>query len=116
MGLHGERMMAGRPRPVRPWVPRPRSDELPDLLPRAGHDLLAGVDTVLARLGSAPHRQLADDLKGALARTAACGDTCRVRAAADAVRVAVELLLIGAEDRARTMLTEARTALSGHES
>src|SRR3954470_12743702 len=90
MGLHGERMMTGRPRPVRPWVPRPRSDELPDLLPRAGHDLRTGVDTVLARLGSASDRQLADDLKGALARTAACGDTCRVRAAADAVRVAID--------------------------
>ncbi|HEU5110117.1 MAG TPA: hypothetical protein VFT95_16365 [Micromonosporaceae bacterium] len=106
-------MMTGRPRPVRPWLPRPRSDELPDLQPRAGHDLLTGVEQVLAGLGSASDRQLADDLKGALARSAACGDTCRVRAAADAVRVAVDLLLAGAEDRARAVLIEAHSKLSG---
>ncbi|HEU5469544.1 MAG TPA: hypothetical protein VFV67_02740 [Actinophytocola sp.] len=105
--------MPGRPRPVRPWVPRPRSDTLPDLLPRAGHDLITGIDSVLDRLGSVPDRQLADDLKAALARTAACGDTCRVRTAADAVRAAADLLVAGSVDRARLVLIEARAGLSG---
>jgi hypothetical protein len=103
----------------KPWIPHPRPGRhpVPDLRPRPGHDLLAGIDTVLPRLTSATEppapRLLADDLKAALARTAACGDTCRVRAAADAVRLAAELLLAGSAERARPVLQRVRAELAG---
>lgn len=99
----------------RPWIPRarPDSDHMPEMLPSAGHYLIAGIDTVLSRLtGAADRLALADDLRVALARTAACGDTCRVRGAADAVRVSVGLVLSGAVEQARAELERIRADLA----
>lgn len=78
--------------------------------PRAGDCLLDGIDRVLARL-TAPPGQLVDELRLALARTAARGDTCRVPDAADRVRAAAELLLAGETERARQTLRDARSGL-----
>ncbi|MFC4857185.1 hypothetical protein [Actinophytocola glycyrrhizae] len=82
--------------------------------PAAGHFLLAGIDAVLPRLTppATATPQLVDDLRTALARTAARGETCRVAAAANDVRLASNLLLAGATDEAREALRHARTALS----
>jgi hypothetical protein len=80
--------------------------------PAAGDCLLDGIDTVLARL-TAPAGQLVDELRLALARTAARGDTCRVPDAADRVRAAAELLLAGESERARQTLRDARAGLVG---
>lgn len=91
-----------------------RQDRSPHGQPAAGHCLLEGIDGVLAHLSAPtwpPAPQLADDLRLALARTAARGDTCRVRTAADGVRHAADLLLAGSTDRARQALCEARTDL-----
>lgn len=86
---------------------------LPDVQPAAGHYLLAGIDTVLASLSTpAPAGlPLADELRGALARTAACGDTCRVRQPADAVRQAAGLLRGGSIDEAHELLRQVRAEL-----
>jgi hypothetical protein len=84
---------------------------LPDLQPAAGHYLLAGIDMVLLTLAAAPALMLADELRGALARTAACGDTCRVRPAADSVRLAAGLLRAGSVAEAEPLLRGARAAL-----
>jgi hypothetical protein len=86
------------PRTVIAAIPGPRTDAPPDIRPRAGHELLVGVEKVLAALpGSGTVRaiRLADDLRIALARTAALGDSCRVRPQCDAVRLAADLLLAG---------------------
>jgi hypothetical protein len=91
-------------------TPDGRPDGLPDLRPAPGHYLLAGIETVLTDLGS-PGERLADELRAALARTAACGDTCRVRPAADAVRLATGLLLAGRTDEATQALRAARAEL-----
>jgi hypothetical protein len=89
-----------------------RHERLPDLRPAAGHYLLAGIDAVLPGLDSTPDvLELADELRVALARTAACGDTCRVRPAADAVRLAVNLVLAGCLADARLELVRARSEL-----
>jgi hypothetical protein len=85
--------------------------------PTAGHSLLTGIDAVLPILtapgqSSADTRQLVEDLRAALARTAARGDTCRVHAAADSVRLAAELLLAGSTEAARQALRLARTDLA----
>lgn len=84
-------------------IPGPRAvadvtpDVIPDVRPRAGYELLVGVDNVLTRLTDAagnPHPGgLADVLRTALARTAALGDSCRVRPQCDGVRLAADLLL-----------------------
>lgn len=93
-----------------------RPDEPPDPRPAAGHHLLAGVDSVLPLLTSPPEPPpavgpLVDDLRSALARTAACGDTCRVPGAADGVRRAVHLLLEGSTGDARLVLQHVRAEL-----
>lgn len=86
-----------------------------DPLPAAGHFLLAGIDAVLPRLTppapAAP--QLVEDLRAALARTAARGETCQVAAAADDVRLATNLLLAGSTEEACQALRHARIALVG---
>jgi hypothetical protein len=91
-----------------------RQDRHPRTLPAAGHSLLEGIDAVLPHL-TAPTRQsasqLADDLRLALARTAARGDTCRVQAAADGVRHAADLLAAGSPEGARDALRDARNDL-----
>src|SRR5262245_50860819 len=84
---------------------RPRGDRVPDLQPAPGYYLLAGIDSVLASAGApADGARLAEELRAALARTAACGDTCRVRAAADAVRQAAGRLPAGPPDEAFDLL------------
>jgi hypothetical protein len=98
-------MTATRPIPG----PRAAADPTPDIRPRAGYELLVGVEKVLARLVEANTAGevagevaapigligLADDLRTALARTAALGDSCRVRPQCDGVRLAADLLLAG---------------------
>jgi len=84
---------------------------LPDIQPAAGHYLLAGIDSVLLALPDSPALILAEELRGALARTAACGDTCRVRQAADSVRLAAGELRAGSIDEAVLLLRTARAAL-----
>ncbi len=96
-------------------IPGPRPIPVPDIRPRAGHDLLVGVDAVLPKLSVQSRTALADDLRTALARTSARGDTCRVHSQAETVRAVVDLLLAGAADavdEARTALTRVRTELS----
>lgn len=97
-------------------MPHPRSgrEPVPDLRPAPGPYLLAGIDAGLTALGAPGFDtwQLADDLKTALARTAACGDTCRVRPAADAVRSAANLLYAGAVAQAHPLLLLARALLT----
>ena len=93
-----------------------RRDRPPEPDPSAGDFLLASIDAVLAHLTSpapsaAATPQLVGDLRAALARTAALGETCRVAAAADDVRLAANLLLAGTTDQARQALGHARTAL-----
>ncbi|MCA1655564.1 MAG: hypothetical protein LC635_03770, partial [Pseudonocardiaceae bacterium] len=57
---------------ARAAIPGPRVAPNPDIRPRAGHSLLVGVDKVLARLPEPGDTVgLADDLRTALARTAA---------------------------------------------
>ncbi|MFI7673143.1 hypothetical protein [Actinophytocola sp. NPDC049390] len=105
----------GRPSPTtrRRAEPTPRRAEP---VPPAGRFLLAGIDAVLPRLtapapASTPPPRLVDDLRAALARTAACGETCQVTQAADGVRLATSLLLAGATDEARQALRDARSVL-----
>lgn len=88
------------PRSATRPIPGPRVfDAPPDIRPRAGHELHVGVEKVLALLakeGDTPNALgLADDLRTALARTAALGDSCRVRPQCDGVRLAADLLLRG---------------------
>jgi hypothetical protein len=94
-----------------------RRDGSPDLHPPAGGFLLAGIAAVLPHLTSPaplspPTPRLVDDLRTALARTAALGETCRVATAADGVRLAANLLLAGSTDEARQALRHAQTALA----
>lgn len=87
-------------------------DAVPDIRPRAGHDLLAGVDRVLPRLDDqADPAELAENLMTALVRCAACGDISRVRTQADAIRRAAALLRDGDVTQATPVLHDARTAL-----
>jgi hypothetical protein len=88
-------------------------DAVPNIRPRAGHDLLAGIDGVLPRLAvPSPDGDLAaEDLMTALVRCAACGDIARVRAQADAVRLAAALLRDGDADGAADLLKLTRADL-----
>lgn len=96
-------------------IPRQRPETTPDIRPRAGHELLLGIDAVLARLAEpGAATGLADDLRTALARIAATGDNCRVRPQADGVRTAADLLLAGSVDEARPVLQRVRAELADH--
>lgn len=86
-------------------------DATPDIRPRAGHDLLTGIETVLPRLDGPVPPDLADHLMTALVRCAACGDISRVREQADDVRRAAALLRTGEPAQVVPILTRARTAL-----
>jgi hypothetical protein len=92
-----------------------RQEGSSDIHPIAGHCLLAGIDAVLPHLEPPPRptatRLLVETLRAALARTAARGDTCQVQAAADSVRLAVDLLLAGSTEEARQVLRRARGGL-----
>ena len=98
------------PRSATRPIPGPRvGAPTPDIRPRAGHELHVGVEKVLARLTAEPDIPLntiglADDLRTALARTAAMGDSCRVRPQCDGVRLAADLLLRGEVVDAHAML------------
>jgi len=91
-------------------------DAPPDIRPRAGYELLAGVEKVLAGLtdeASTPHALgLADDLRTALARTAALGDSCRVRPQCDGVRLAADLLIRGEVVDAHAILIRMKNELA----
>ena len=87
-------------------------DAVPDIRPRAGYDLLVGIESVLPRLEAPTDpARLADSLTTALVRCAACGDTSRVREQAAAVRRAAALLRTGAREQVGPLLNEAHTAL-----
>jgi hypothetical protein len=105
------------PKTVTTPVPGPRvMDAPPDIRPRAGYELLGGVEKVLVRLTegeSTPSALgLADDLRTALARTAALGDSCRVRPQCDGVRLAADLLLRGETVDAHAILIRMQTELA----
>jgi hypothetical protein len=85
--------------------------------PVPGQRLCTAVDSVLAELAAAPppdvtamHR-LDDTLRGALAWTAAVGDTCRFAAAVHAVRDARLRLDAADADQAKAALIAARDGL-----
>jgi hypothetical protein len=88
-------------------------DAVPDIRPRAGYDLLTGIDGVLRGLDEPdPDGDLAAEaLMTALVRCAACGDISRVREQADAVRLAAALLRDGMLERAGTALKLVRADL-----
>jgi hypothetical protein len=87
-------------------------------VPAPGRYLRTAVDTVLAELaaGAAPDVQALhrfdDTLRGALAWTAAVGDTCRVAAAVHAVRDARERLDAEDPDQAKLALLTAQSGLT----
>lgn len=95
-------------------IPGPRTDTAnPDIRPRAGHDLFVGVDKVLARLAEPGDTiGLADDLRTALARTAAMGDSCRIRPQCDGVRLAADLLQAGEVVDAHAILVRTQAELA----
>jgi hypothetical protein len=94
-------------------IPGPRAvNDTPDIRPRAGHELLVGVEKVLARIEASDTIALADDLRTALARTAALGDSCRVRPQCDGVRLAADLLLAGEVIDAHAILIRMGTELA----
>ena len=87
-------------------------DTVPDIRPRAGHDLLVGIERVLPRLAdTADPASLTDHLTTALVRCTACGDVSRVREQAADVRRAVTCLRAGAADEAAAALRHARAGL-----
>ena len=88
-------------------------DAVPDIRPRAGHDLLVGIDGVLPRLvqPDTDGDLAAEDLMTALVRCATCGDISRVREQADAVRLAAAHLRAGHIARATTELRLTRATL-----
>jgi hypothetical protein len=95
-----------------------RPNRPPETPPAAGHSLREAIDAVLPVLTAparvpADGRRLSDELRLALARTAARGETCLVFAAADGVRLAADLLLENAVDGARQSLRAALAALAG---
>jgi hypothetical protein len=105
------------PRAATRPIPGPRVvDAPPDIRPRAGHELLVGVDKVLASLttdGETPNTLgLSDDLRTALARTAALGDSCRVRPQCDGVRLAADLLIRGEVVDAHAILIRMQSELA----
>ena len=95
-------------------IPGPRAEPTtPDIRPRAGHELLVGVEKVLARLAEPGEAHgLADDLRTALARTAALGDSCRIRPQCDGVRLAADLLLAGEVVDAHAILMRMQSELA----
>ncbi|HEU5474980.1 MAG TPA: hypothetical protein VFV67_30425 [Actinophytocola sp.] len=84
-------------------------------VPVPGRYLRTAVDSVLEQLSSDPDVQVLhrcdDTLRGALAWTAAVGDTCRVAAAVHAVRDARLRLDAEDPDQARLALLTARDGL-----
>ncbi|MGH3880152.1 MAG: hypothetical protein ACRDSK_24270 [Actinophytocola sp.] len=90
-------------------------DVVPDIRPRAGHDLLVGIERVLPNLDvpepPAEPVELAEHLMTALVRCAACGDISRVREQADALRRAAALLRDDRAEQARPLLEQARAVL-----
>ncbi|WP_424186139.1 hypothetical protein ACOBQX_30395 [Actinokineospora sp. G85] len=83
--------------------------------PSPGLDLRQAVDGALTALASsADPAAVADALLGALARTAATGDTCLVLPAAEAVADARAHLQEGDPGPARTALQRARHHLLRH--
>jgi hypothetical protein len=105
------------PRSTTRPIPGPRAADLPpDIRPRAGHELLVGVEKVLAVLtvegGTHNPLGLSDDLRTALARTAALGDSCRVRPQCDGVRLAADLLIRGEMVDAHAILSRMQTELA----
>ncbi|MFC5288238.1 hypothetical protein ACFPM7_14350 [Actinokineospora guangxiensis] len=82
--------------------------------PSPGLDLRRAVEAALSELDSPAARRdrVADDLLGALARTAAIGDTCVVLPAAEAVGLARRQLRVGRVDAAHTALTGALELLT----
>ena len=82
--------------------------------PSPGLDLRRAVEAALVALDSpsARHDLVADDLLGALARTAAIGDTCVVLPAAEAVGQARAHLRARRTDAAHTALTRALALLT----
>jgi hypothetical protein len=96
-------------------MPRARTPER--LLPCPGERLRTAVDSVLADLSAeaqpdplALHR-FDDTLRGALAWTAAVGDTCQIAGAVKAVRNARKRLDMADADQARAALLSARDDL-----
>jgi hypothetical protein len=75
-----------------------------------------GVEKVLDRLrdtDTVPNAlSLADDLRTALARTAALGDSCRVRPQCDGVRLAADLLLTAEVVDAHAILIRMQSELA----
>jgi hypothetical protein len=101
------------PRAATRPIPGPRAVPTPDIRPRAGHELLVGVEKVLAQLTSpGAAGPVADDLRTALARTAALGDSCRVRPQCDGVRLAADLLLAGEIIDAHAILVRMQSELA----
>jgi hypothetical protein len=87
-------------------------DQVPDIRPRAGHDLLVGIERVLPKLDDPDDpAELAENLMTALVRCATCGDVSRVREQADAIRRAAALLRTDESEQAGLVLEGARTAL-----
>lgn len=86
-------------------------------VPDAGDHLRKAVDSVLAELSVSTHpdpqalHRFDDTLRGALAWTAAVGDTCRIAEAVSAVRDARTRLDADDPDRARLALLTARDGL-----
>jgi hypothetical protein len=86
-------------------------------VPDAGYHLRTAVDSVLAELTASTHldpqalHRFDDTLRGALAWTAAVGDTCRIAAAVNAVRDARSRLDADDPDEARAALLSARDGL-----
>lgn len=100
---------------------RPRRERLPLVrreTPRPALDLQAGVRLysaiLLAQVGvdaAGDCITIAEDLRGALAYTAALGETCMVTPAANAVRAACEHLRTGRTGEAKAELTAAEKQL-----
>jgi hypothetical protein len=86
-------------------------------VPDAGAYLRKAVESVLAELTASTHpdpqalHRFDDMLRGALAWTAAVGDTCRIAAAVNAVRDARSRLDADDPDEARVALLSARDGL-----
>jgi hypothetical protein len=100
---------------------RPQRERLPFVrreTPNPALDLQAGVRLysaiLLAQVGldaAGDRIAIAEELRGALAYTAALGETCLVAPAANAVRVACEHLRIGRAGEAKAELTDAEKHL-----
>jgi hypothetical protein len=100
-------------------MPRARAAER--VLPHPGERLRTAVDSVLADLSAEVHpdppalHRFDDTLRGALAWTAAVGDTCQIAGAVSAVRTARKRLDMEDADQARAALLSARDGLPGQQ-